>query len=202
MKAFDEIQQLWNRQPPEPRVSYDTILKRVRSSKNAIATKLLWQCVSIGVAIASLILIAVLVNFFTWTAYLAVLIMVSGLLYYLVNQIQDYRRINNSEHRLDKPQDYIDYLQEFQRRRNRFNTYNYTIYEICLGVAFALYGVELYFLLPLWVFIGFMAFVVFWFVLTHQVFMKQYIKAENARIEELVSHLERIKEQFSDDPAV
>ena len=55
----------------------------------------------------------------------------------------------------------------------------------------------MYFALPLWTFIGSIVFIVFWFLICHFVFMKQYINNENARISEMIDNLERIKDQFN-----
>ncbi|MBK1438662.1 hypothetical protein JHJ32_01555 [Parapedobacter sp. ISTM3] len=198
MKGFDEIQQLWQGQEPEPNVSFETILKRIKGNKTALARKLYWQLVAVGITIMLLLWMCITIDFSTWTSYLALAIMVGCICYYFFNQIADYRHINTSEHLLAKPQDYIDYLKAFQQRRNRFNTRNYAVYEACIAIAFMLYGVEMYFALPIWTFIGSVIFIVFWFLICHFVFMKQYIRNENERIEEMIENLERIKGQFRD----
>ncbi len=196
MKGFDEIQQLWQGQKPEPNVSFDTILKRLKSNRTALVRKLFWQSVAVGIAILTALWIGIVVNFSTWTTYLALAIMVGCIAYYFVNQLNDYKDISRSSHLLSKPQDYINYLRAFQKKRNRFNTRNYVFYEICIATAFALYGIEMYFILPILTFAGIFIFVIFWFLICHFVFMKQYINSENMRIEEMIDNLERIKNQF------
>ncbi|MEC3878270.1 hypothetical protein [Parapedobacter sp. 10938] len=198
MKGFEEIQQLWHGQAPDSNVSFETVLKRVKSSRSALARKLFWQSISMGIAVAILIWICLTVDFSTWTTYLAIAIMVGCIGYYFASQLSDYRAIHNSQDLLSKPQDYIHYLKTFQQKRYRFNTRNYTIYEACIGVAFALYGIEMYFALSLWTFIGLVVFVIFWFVVCHVVFMKQYIRNEHARLAEMIDNLERIKGQFNE----
>lgn len=196
MKGFDEIQQLWQGQEPEPNVSFDTILKRIKSNRTILVRKLFWQSVAVGIAVLTALWISIVVDFSTWTTYLALAIMVGCIAYYFGNQLNDYKDISRSRHLLSKPQDYINYLRAFQQKRNRFNTRNYVIYEICIAAAFALYGVEMYFILPLLTFVGIFIFVIFWFLICHFVFMKQYINSENIRIEEMIDNLERIKNQF------
>jgi hypothetical protein len=198
MKGFDEIQQLWQGQRPEPNVSFETILKRIQGSKAALAKKLFWQSIAVGVAVVLLLWMCFTVDFSTWTTYLALAMLGGCVCYYFLNQLRDYRDIKNSEHLLSKPEDYIQYLKTFQQKRNRFNTRNYAVYEICVAVAFGLYGIEMYFVLPFWTFVGAIAFMVFWFLICHYIFMKQYIRNENARIEEMIANLERIKSQFRD----
>ncbi len=199
MKGFDDIQQLWQRQSPEPNVSFETILKRIKTDKNALSRKLFWQIVAVGLAIMVLLWMCISVTFSTWTTYLALAIMVGCICYYFFNQIADYRNIRNSHSLLSKPQDYTNHLKAFQQRRNRFNTQNYAVYEACIAVAFGLYAIEMYFVLPFWTFVGFIVFFVFWFLICHFVFMKQYIKHENERIAEMIANLERIKGQFDEN---
>lgn len=198
MKGFEEIQQLWQAQAPEPNVSFETILKRVRKSRASLAGKLFWQSVAVGIAILALLWMCFTVEFSTWTTYLALGIMIGCISYYFASQLADYQRISRSDHLLSKPQDYIDYLKTFQQRRNRLNTRSYAIYEACIALAFGLYGIEMYFVLPFWTLLGSVIFVVVWFLICHFVFMKQYIRSENARIEEMIDNLERIKDQFAD----
>src|SRR5690606_21214877 len=154
MKGFDEIQQLWQGQAPDPNVSFEAVLKRIKRGRAAFARKLFWQSISMAVALAILLWICLTVDFSTWTTYLAIAIIMGCICYYFVSQLRDYRALSNSSSLLSKPPDYIRYLTMFQQRRYRFNTRNYTIYEACLAVAFALYGIEMYFALPLWTFIG------------------------------------------------
>ncbi len=196
MKGFDEIQQLWHGQKPEPNVSFEQVLKHINDNKTALASRLFWQLVGIGAAIVVLLWLCVAVDFSTWTTYLSLAIMVGCLSYYFFNQVSDYRQINTSHQLLDKPQDYINYLKAFQQKRNRFNTRNYAVYEACIGVAFALYGIEMFFVLSFWTFVGFTVFTVIWFLICHFVFMRQYITNENARIADMIDKLERIKGQF------
>ncbi|WP_353128777.1 hypothetical protein [Parapedobacter pyrenivorans] len=198
MKGFDEIQQLWQGQAPDPNVSFEAMLMRIKGNRSALARKLFWQSIAVGIGVVILLWMCVAVDFSTWTTYLALVIMIGCICYYFVNQLSDYRAISNSHHLLSKPQDYINYLKVFQQRRNRFNTRSYTVYEICIAIAFALYGVEMYFALPLWTFVGAIVFIIFWFLICHFVFMKQYIHNENARIEEMIENLARIKNQFTE----
>lgn len=199
MKGFDDIQQLWQGQKPEPNVSFETILKHIKSGRSTLAKKLFWQSVAIAVALLVLLGVAIAVSFSTWTTYLALVIMASCICYFFVSQLNDYRQIKRSHFLLSKPQDYIDYLQSFKRKRNHFNTRSYAIYETCIAIAFSLYAIEMYFALSFWVFASFVLFVLFWFLICHFVFMKQYIKHENTRIQEMIDQLERIKHQFNDD---
>src|SRR3546814_6180776 len=50
MKGFDEIQQLWHGQAPDPNVSFETVLKHIKNSRSAFAKKLFWQSISMGIA--------------------------------------------------------------------------------------------------------------------------------------------------------
>lgn len=198
MKAFEEIQQLWNNRQDEPKVDFDELMKCAKGSRKALAAKFMWQCVAVGVAVLLLVAIVAWVDFVTWTAYAGILIIVACLVYYLANQWKDFRSMERSEKLFAAPQQYITYLKAFQQRRNRFNTYNYAVYEVCVALALALYAVEFFYRLPTLVFAAFVCFVVVWFLICHFVFMKRYIRHENARIEAMIADLQRIARQFEE----
>ena len=199
MKGFEELQQLWQGQAPEPTVSFEAMVARMRHSRRALARKLYWQSIALAAAIVVLVVLWVLVPFATWTSYLALTLMVGSIVYYLVVQLAHLRQINNSHALLAKPGDYIQYLQQFKTRRNRLNTRHYLLYEIALALAFALYAVEMYFAVPVWLFITFQAGVAMWFLFCHFVLMKRYIQQENERIEDIIAHLQRIQKQFGEE---
>ena len=199
MKGFEDLQQLWQGQAPEPKVSIDTITARIKQSNNALSRKLLWQCVALILTVAALLALLTVIPFSTWTSYLGLTLVVGSIFHYFTVQLLDLRRIRNNHSLLSKPQEYIRQLREFKARRNRFNTRSYLLYELVLAFALALYAVELYFGLPFWIFIPFPLAVTGWFLFCHFVLMKQYIRQENERIEEMIDNLGRISDQFSEE---
>lgn len=196
MKGFDEIQQLWQGNGPEPTVSFETILKRIKSDEAAISRKFTWQIIAVGGVLLIMLWMFLAVEFSTWTTYLAIAIVLGCICYYFINQLAHLSKIRKSHQLLSKPQDYISQLKAFQQKRYRFNTQTYTVYAGCIAVAFALFSIELYFVFPLWGFVAFIAFVVFWFAVCHFFFMKRYVNIENNHIQQMINDLERISNQF------
>jgi Flp pilus assembly protein TadB len=71
----------------------------------------------------------------------------------------------------------------------------YGIYSIFIGVAFALYFVEVYFNSPLWQTIAGVVGIVLWFFVCWY-FMKIYISKEQKNLNEMIEKLERLEKQF------
>jgi len=198
MKDFNELKQLWHVQQEHDGVSYNTILNTVKQTKNKYTTKLLSHVISIGVITLITLYIFITVPFYTWTTQLSMFIVIVCLIYYMFIQIKDYRAINNSENLLDRPEEYISYLQLYKKHRYKLNTQNYTIYTICLSVALALYLVEMSFYVSKFALVIFILATITWFLLCYFVLMKVYIKKESEKLEELINKLKDLKNQFTE----
>ncbi len=131
------------------------------------------------------------------TTHLCLLILIVCCLYYVFIQISDYRSITNSESLLQQPEDYIQYLKRYRKRRYILNTRKYSVYSIFIGIAFGLYFIELYFIAPLWQIIGGVAFTAAWFVICWRL-MRTYIRREQEKLYEMIEKLERLQHQFND----
>lgn len=196
MKGFEDIQQLWQRGQNEPVVDYHALLRGMKSSENKLVNKLMWQVVGQTTVAVLLLYVIFGIQFSTWTTYLGVLIMFFGVLYTMFVSYRNYRSLHKNGKLFAKPQAYITYLQEYQQRQNRFNTRDYGIYEWCIGAALALFSLEMYFLFSLWVFAGCLILLFGWILFCHFVLMKNYLRIENQRIQQMIDDLERIKNQF------
>lgn len=196
MKEFDELQQLWRKHDRESNIPFDKIMKRIGSGERALASKMLIQSIVFAVACALLIYVWSSVTFVTWTSHLAMLIVLCCIVLALLQQWKSYRDIRDASPLLYEPQKYIVHLKEFQAARNRTNTRAFAIYESSMAAAFALYSFELYFALPFGLFLGFIAFILVWFLLAHFVVMKAYLRHENERIQQMLEDLQRILDQF------
>ncbi len=199
MKEFEDLKQLWNKQERGAKLGFDAIMKRIVQAKGELARKMLVQAITFLVAFALLIYVWTSVTFVTWTSHLAMLLVMCCIVVALLRQWKSYKEIRDASALLFEPRKYITHLKRFQANRNRTHTRIFTIYESCLAAAFALYSFELYFALPFALFIGFVLFILVWFLLAHFVVMKAYIKYENARIQQMVEDLERIQDQFEKD---
>ncbi|MXV15267.1 hypothetical protein [Hufsiella ginkgonis] len=196
MKDFEELKNIWHGQAELPRVSYEEVLSKVKKTRLVFSNKLLLQVVSLSLAIALMVLILFKVDFRLDTSYLAIVIFILCCLFYLYVQVRDYRKISRSETLLEMPEEYISYLKSYKQARYILNTRIYRIYMLFMGIGFALYFIEVFFFVSMVQTLIAVAFTVAWFFVCYYVFMRMYIRKEEARLNEMIGNLERLKKQF------
>ena len=195
MKDFDALKDIWHGQVASPKLNYKDILNGIKKSKNNFANKLLVEACGIVAAIFLFILIWIKSEYMMWTTHLSLIIFIFCCFYYLHVQIQDYRSIANSEYLLKQPEEYINYLKRYRRKRYLLNTNNYRIYSIFIGLAFGLYFIELYFISPLWQTLAGVILIVTWFIIFWYL-MKIYTRREQEKLNVMIEELERLEKQF------
>lgn len=197
MKEFDELQQLWQKSTPTSGVDFEKVMQKIEAGQKDIALRL-WR--HILAFVAGLLILGYVwftITFVTWTSHVAILIVVACMVYALLAQwraYQDFKTISAGA--TDRPEQYIAFLKRFKAKRYHQHTRSFVFYETCIAAAFAFYSFELYFALPMGVFIGLMVFIVFWFLISHLVFLRAYMENENEKIQNLINELDRIKDQF------
>lgn len=199
MKDFEALKDIWHGQAELPKLSYEDILKNVRNTRGRFANKLLFQVISLICSISILLYVFFKNDFKLGTSQLGILIFIICLFVYLFIQIRDYRNISNSENLLDKPDEYIAYLKSYKHRRYILNTRIYRIYMVFIAVGLALGFIELFFTMSVWQTALAIVFSIGWFALCYYVFMRLYIRKEEARINEMIQNLERLQGQFQEE---
>lgn len=195
MKDFDALKDLWNGQTNGPKLAYEDILKDVKRSRSSIAGKMLLEGSAMLTGIILFCWIWLESSFLMWTTHLSVAILIGCCIYYLFMQMTGYQRFSSGVQMLQKPDVYISYLQKYQQDRYIFNTRNYRIYSIFIGIALVLFAIELYYITPLWQSTLGAVFSVCWFVMCWRL-MITYRKREQDRLKEMIGKLEAIKKQF------
>ncbi len=198
MKDFEALKNIWHGQAELAKLSYEDILKNIRSTRGRFANKLLFQVIALIISIAILLYVFFKSELKLGTSQLGIFIFIICMLYYLYVQIRDYRNINNSESLLEKPEEYIAYLKSYKHRRYILNTRIYRIYMVFIAIGLALGFIEIFFTMSVWQTILAIAFTIGWFILCYYVFMRLYIRKEESRINEMIGNLERLQVQFSE----
>lgn len=197
MKDFEELKNIWQEQPEHSRLSYEGILKKIRKSRHLFANKLLAETIAMLLVILLFSFIWIKTPFTLWTSHLSMLILIICCFYYLFVQFRDFRNIRNSELLMKKPDEYIEYIKSYRRERYILNTRKYRIYSIFIGIAFALYFVEVYFIAALWQTILGVLLTIVWFILCYFL-MRVYIRREEERLGTMINDLERLRKQFDE----
>lgn len=196
MKDFEALKTLWHEQNVAPTRSAGEIVSAIKSKQKEMRSKLTLQVITIAFVLIAALAIWYFLPFQTWTSHFALLIIACCLSYYFVVQINANRSFYKHESLLARPLEYIHFLKRYRSDRNRLNTRNYYIYEACICVAFALYFIELYFLLPLWLFLFLAMATCAWVIYCHKVLIKDYVARENEQLQGLIDHLEKLDRQF------
>lgn len=196
MKDFNALKDLWKGQMDEPKMNYEDILKDVRKSNRSLLNKILLETLVMLAGILLFIWIWLNFSFLLWTTHVSLTILIGCCLYYVTVEFLDYKSLSRSEHVLQKPDEYILYLKEYSSNRHRFNTRNYFIYSIFIGLAICLYSIEVYYVSPLWQTILSAVFTIGWFLICWKL-MIVYRKREQERLDDMINNLEKLKDQFN-----
>jgi hypothetical protein len=197
MKDFEALKSIWQDQVALPKVSHEDVLKKVRKTRNGLASRLLMEMIGMGIAAAGLIYFWIESPFKMWTTHLAMIIFIICCIYYIIALIGNYRRINHNN-LVDKPEDYIKYLTKYKHDRYIFNTRKYSIFSIFFTAGFILYFIEIAFITSFWVTVIGIILTFLWIGFCYFVLMRIYIKREEAKLEEMIQNLERLHKQFED----
>src|SRR5690606_364343 len=127
---------------------YLSIIKTIYSNRQSYAQKLIIQTICVTVALIGILCIWLFKPFLTWTTHLAMLFLTFCLIYFLIIQFRDYKKVRHFDQHLLKPQDFINYLEQYQKKSYLLNKRNYKIYTFGVGFAFILILFEMYFILP------------------------------------------------------
>lgn len=198
MKEFEELRQLWQDNRPDIKPDFDAVMKRIETGRKAMASRFGWHIIAFSLGLLLLAYAWFAVSFVTWSSHLAILLVGGCMIYALLYQWKSYRALQSTSALLDEPEKYIAHLKRFQQDRHQFNTRSYRIYASGIALAFIFYSFELYFALPLGIFILLVVFIITWFIITHYVFMRSYIQNEHDKIQIMIDDLERIRKQFND----
>lgn len=198
MKDFEALKNIWQDQVALPKVSHDDVLKKIRKTRNGLASRLLIEMTGMGIAAAVITWVWIESPFKMWTTHLAMIIFILCCFYYIISVIGNYRSLN-TDHLLDKPEGYILHLKKYKKDRYIFNTRKYRIYSLFFTAGFLLYFIEISYMASFTVtLIGFV-FTFAWIGFCYFVLMRIYIRKEEAKLEEMISNLERLHKQFEDN---
>lgn len=202
MKDFDALKDIWGNQTVRLKIRPEDVIKRVKQSKNELASRLLVEVIIILAAISALTYTWIKLPFKLWTSHLAIGIFVTCCIYVMFAQYRGYRRMSDNSLLLDKPGDYISYLKRYKRDRYILNTQKYRIYTILFTVGFLLLFVEIFFTAEWWLTLSGALFTLSWFLFCYFILMKNYIRKEESRLEDMISNLKRLEKQFLEEKAV
>lgn len=200
MKDFEALKNIWHAQAALPKVSHEDVLRKVGKVKTGLASRLMFEMLGMGLAMAFLIYIWTVSPFRMWTTHLAMFIFLACCAYYIIALLRNYRQITY-DNLIDKPGEYILHLKNYKHERFIFNTRKYRNYSLFFTAGFILHFIEIAFLASVWVTVAGIVFTLLWIAFCYFL-MRMYIREEESRLEEMIQNLERLERQFTDDEDV
>ena len=142
MKDFDHIISVWQEQPTRDQLSVDDVLKQVKKGISGMSQKLLWNIVSMGLAISAMLAVMLFFVFQSLITYLGIGILIITLILYAAMMVRDYRLISKQDATVN-PAEYLQSLQEYQENRAKVYGWMYYLFVLLLSTGFLLYFFEI-----------------------------------------------------------
>src|SRR3954466_11873249 len=97
MKDFDHLISVWQEQPKRDQLSVDDVLKQVKKGISGMSQKLLWNIVSMGLAISAMLAVMLFFVFQSLLTYLGICILIITLVLYALMMVRNYRLISKQD---------------------------------------------------------------------------------------------------------
>ncbi len=195
MKDFDQLISLWQEQPKRDQLSVDEMLKQVKKGISGMSTKLLYNIVSMSIAISALLAVMLFFVFRSWVTYAGIVILITTILMYWMMMIRDYRLINKRDVTIN-PADYLQGLKEYQKSRSKIYGWMYYAYVLLISTGLLLYFYEVLqsasalFKAVVYSIYGVLVLFTTFFV------RERFVKNEQERLSQLIERLTRLQGQF------
>jgi hypothetical protein len=199
MKDFDSLVGIWNEQKTAPVIDYKAVINSYKAKREKLTLKFIKEILMMLPALLVVIYLFFAIDFNFWTSYVGLFIAASCCLYFIVSQILNIKNVSESNTLFDKPKDHILFIQNFKKARHTQHTRNYKIYTLVLGFGLALYFVEFFYMLNIWLMVLVVTATIAWFVFCYMYLNKMYLAKEEKRFNEMIADLQRLNEQFKDE---
>lgn len=198
MKDFDSLVGIWNEQKTAPKLDYKEIITQYKTSRRKLTLKLVREVLVMVVVLLAITYVGFASDFDLWTSYTGLVLIMLCCIYFVVMQLINIKNIANSNTLFDQPKDHVQFLKRFRKARHIQHTRNYKVYTFFLSVGLVLYFIEPFYKLNFVLTVAVFSATVIWFILSYFYFIKQYMKKEDQKFQEMVDNLERLNEQFKD----
>jgi membrane protein YdbS with pleckstrin-like domain len=198
MKDFESLVNIWNEQKTSPTIDYREVLNRFKKSRNKFSLKIWIELIIMLFTAIFIAYVWINMSFDMWTTHISFFILEVCCFYYIFTQIKNLNTLSNNSF-LETPEKHINYLESFRKSRHLQNTRNYLFYTLVMGLAVALYFIELFKHFNTISLFLTISFTIIWFLICFFIIQKVYIKKEEKRFNELFEELERLKKQFTEE---
>ena len=195
MKDFDHLISVWQKQPKRDQLSVDDVLKQVKKGISGMSQKLLWNIVSMGLAVSAMLAVMLFFVFQSLITYLGIGILIVTLILYALMMVRDYRLISKQDATIN-PADYLQSLQVYQKNRAKVYGWMYYVYVLLLSTGWLLYFFEILqsagaiFKAVIYSLYGVLVLFTTFYV------RERFVKNEQEKLNQLIERLTKLQGQF------
>lgn len=195
MKNFDDLLSVWQAQPKPDKLEVDHVLKQVKKGISGLSRKLMWNIISMVAATAWVFAVLLFFAFKYWTTYAGIFLVMLIMAVYTIVLVRDYRLLNKRDATIS-PNEYLQSLKEYQRRRANMYGWMYYTYVLLLSLGLCLYMFEV-----ASIFSTSIKFLVYGINVAWLLFITFYLKdrifkREQEKLTLMIDRLERLQSQF------
>ena len=195
MKDFDHLISVWQEQPARDQLSVDEVLKQVKKGISGMSQKLLWNIVSMGLAVSAWLAVMLFFVFQSLMTYLGIGILIIPLVLYALMMVRDYRLISKQDATIN-PADYLQSLQEYQKNRAKVYGWMYYLYVLLISTGLLFYFFEV--LQSATALFKAVIYTVYGVLVLFTTFYvrERFVKNEQEKLSQLIERLTKLQGQF------
>ena len=195
MKDFDHLISVWQEQPKQDQLSVDDVLKQVKKGISGMSQKLLWNIVSMGLAVSAMLAVMLFFVFQSLITYLGIGILIVTLILYALMMVRDYRLISKQDATIN-PADYLQSLQVYQKNRAKVYGWMYYLYVLLISTGLLFYFFEV--LQSTTTLFKAIIYTVYGVLVLFTTFYvrERFVKSEQDKLGQLIERLTKLQGQF------
>lgn len=194
MKEFDELISVWKEQK-ENKLSAEQVLSTINTKRNKMALKLLFAVILMLLSAVVMVVIWMQFNFQKWSTHIGLSMLVSLVFIYSLIILKSIRSIKNNNQLLS-PKEHIIQLKKAKQQQHIMSKYYIKVYFLILFVGLMLYYNEVIGEASLLFKIVTYSLTIAWLLYAQLVLNKKTTAKNNAKLDEMISLLEKIENQL------
>lgn len=194
MKEFEELISVWKEQK-ENKLSAEQVLSTINAKRNKMAGKLLLAVMLMLLSVVVMVVIWMQFDFQKWSTHIGLSMLVSLVFIYSLIMLKNTWSLKNNNQLLS-PKEHIVQLKKAKLQQHIMSKYYIKIYFVILFVGLMLYYNEVIGEASLLFKIITYSLTIAWLLYAQLVLNKKTTAKNNAKLEEMISLLEKIENQL------
>jgi hypothetical protein len=195
MDSFNDLQQLWQTRAEKPAIPAKELILRIKKQRRNMLAGLIGTILALLATIAMMVWIFIGYHPVLPTTRVSIVIMMIAVLGAIFIKTQALRLLMGTIREDVSNAAMIAALQRLQQAQRTFNTVGISVYYILLSAGMALYLAE-FVRGNLWFGITAYTLTFGWIAFTWFYFRKRGIRKQNAKLDNMISHLKTLQQEW------